>query len=174
MAACVVIGIGNWNRGDDVAGLAVLERLREDAMAVALIANGGDAVALMVAMAGAEAAILIDACVGGGAPGTLHRIDVASGALPSAGFGLSTHGFGLAAAIELARVLNQLPPVCVVHAVEGADFALGAGLSSPVAQAIESLAERVRHDIASWTYAERECYRPRRRISTRAGPGRRT
>jgi hydrogenase maturation protease len=90
---------------------------------------------------------LIDACASGGSPGTIYRFDAAASPLPSGTFGLSTHGFGLAEAIELARVLDQLPPHCIVYAIEGECFATGAPLSPPVRAGIDDVVRRLLSEI---------------------------
>ena len=51
---------------------------------------------------GAAAVYLVDACVSGAPPGTIHRFDATAAPLPDLGSGLSTHGFGAPVAIELA------------------------------------------------------------------------
>jgi hydrogenase maturation protease len=72
---------------------------------------------------------------------------VAAAPLPQGAFNLSTHGFGLAEAIELARALDQLPPRCVVYAVEAGSVVVGAPLSPPVAAAVPAVAARIREEI---------------------------
>ena len=57
--------------------------------------------------------------------------------LPRGALGMSTHGFGLAEALELARALGQLPRRCIVYAIEGASFETGAPLSPEVAAAVD-------------------------------------
>ena len=54
--------------------------------------------------------------------------------------GPSTHAFGVADALALARALGLLPPRVVVHAIRGVDFSLGAGLSPPVRAATQTTA----------------------------------
>ena len=53
----------------------------------------------------------------------------------------STHAFGVADAVELARALDRLPERLDVYAIEGASFAAGAPLSPAVAAAIDELAD---------------------------------
>jgi hydrogenase maturation protease len=157
---CVVIGVGNPDRGDDAAGLAVARQLRNRVVAVPgldpgiapatrprIIEHGGEATTLILQMEGAERAFLIDACVSGAAPGTVRRFDVSSTAMPAFASGVSTHGFGLAAAVELARALGVLPPQSIVYAIEGASFEAGALLSPPVAAAAAEVACRLRAEI---------------------------
>lgn len=140
----IVIGIGNPDRGDDGVGRLVARSLDGRLPAdVEIVEADGEATALLAHMDGAEAAYLVDACASGAEPGTVRRFDAAAAPLPQAAFGLSTHGFGLAEAIELARVLGQLPPRCVVYAIEGDGFETGAPLSGAVAQAMPRVVERL-------------------------------
>ncbi|MEQ9640567.1 MAG: hydrogenase maturation protease [Alphaproteobacteria bacterium] len=146
---CIVICIGNPDRGDDGLGPAVARQLRSRlAAGVEVIELDGEATALLAALDGAGSAYLVDACAGGAAPGTVHRFDAVDAALPEAMYDLSTHGLGLGAAIELARALGQLPPRCTVLAVEGRDFNIGAPLSPPVAAAVNDVCRRLQAEIA--------------------------
>jgi hydrogenase maturation protease len=144
----VAIGIGNLERGDDAAGRIALRELRGRLSAdVALIEESGEASELLATMEGAGAAYLIDACVSGAAPGTIHRFDAAVSPWPRALRSCSTHGLGLAEALELARALGMLPHRCVVYAIEGAAYDLGAPLSAPVRAQIDTLAARLAAEI---------------------------
>ena len=87
--------------------------------------------------------------------GTLHRLVIDSpGALADRrtvpeGAGTSgSHQLGLGSAIGLAQVLGRLPPRLIVHGIQGSDFTLGAGLSKPVAGAIDDLVAAVMADLA--------------------------
>jgi hydrogenase maturation protease len=144
----VVLGIGNPARGDDAAGPAVARLLRDrlpDGVAVA--ESDGEATALLAWLDGAAAAFLVDASVSGAPAGTVRRFDATTLPLPQDFRALSTHGFGLGEAVELARALGQLPSRCVVYAIEGGSFALGAGLSPPVRTAVAALAERLAAEV---------------------------
>jgi hydrogenase maturation protease len=144
-----VLGIGNADRGDDAAGPAVARRLRSlQSTGIVVIEHGGEATALIMQMDGAERVFLIDACVSGARPGTIRRFDVGAAPVPAAVLGLSSHGFGVAAAVELARALGQLPRQCVIYTIEGASFEIGARLSPQVAAAIAEVAGQVRAEIA--------------------------
>ncbi|GAA2208054.1 hydrogenase maturation protease [Nonomuraea monospora] len=138
MSRTVVIGLGNDYRGDDGAGLATARLLRE--LGVPVVENGGDPAELMEAWTGAEVAVVIDAACSGEPPGVVRRFrGVAS--LPHGG--ASSHALSLADAVELARVLGRMPGELVVYTVEGATFALGAGLSEPVSAAVAALARTI-------------------------------
>ena len=116
----IVLGIGNVERGDDAAGRTVVRllqgRLPDD---VEIAELEGEAMELLARFEGVDAAFLVDACWSGAPAGTIRRLDVNVTPLQQGIFSLSTHGFGLAEAMELARVLTQLPPYCVVYAIEG-------------------------------------------------------
>jgi len=153
---CVVIGIGNPLRGDDAAGRAVVHRLKETTTAgIDVVELDGEVASLLACLDGAESAYLIDACVSGAAPGTVRRLPVTESLFPYDGFSMSTHGLGLAEAIELARTLGQLPPHCVVYAIEAASFRAGAPLSPPVEAAIDGVAAQLRAEIGAYVAKER-------------------
>jgi hydrogenase maturation protease len=168
---CVVIGIGNADRGDDGAGRAVARGLRRviggrssigvmpsfgrittDSLVpgsehIEIIEHSGEATAVIAHMDGAEHLFLIDACVSGTSPGTIRRFDVSSAAMPALTSGFSTHGFGLASAIEFARALGQLPRRAIVYAIEGTSFEAGAPLSPPVVAAVPEAVRRLYAEI---------------------------
>jgi hydrogenase maturation protease len=139
----LVVGVGNLWRGDDGAGPAVVRRMRELGTGVELREVDGDAAGLVDAWAGHEWAALVDAASSGASPGTLHAYRADRDPLPDAGLRSSTHAFGVADAIELARALGRLPARLDVYAVEGAGFAVGAALSPAAARAVDELAARL-------------------------------
>ena len=55
----------------------------------------------------------------------------------------STHSFGVAEAVELARALGRLPARVVVFGIEGRDFTPGEGLSPDVDAAVDEVVRRV-------------------------------
>jgi hydrogenase maturation protease len=156
-SSSIVIGVGNLARGDDAAGRKAARLLRGMALKdVSVVETNGEAAELIEMISGVKTAFLIDACVSGAEPGTIRRIDAAKTGLARGVFGLSTHGFGLAEAIELARTLACLPPCCIVYAIEGASFEIGATLSLPVARAVARVAELLCGEITNGRVAERE------------------
>jgi hydrogenase maturation protease len=143
-----VIGIGNPDRGDDGAGRAVARLLRDDPPpGVELIEQDGEVSSLLACFDGVPVVYLIDACLSGAPAGAVHRFDATAEPLPQDMFSLSTHGMGLAEAIELARSLGQLPERCIVYAIEGLAFAPGTPLSPPVVAAIAGVGDRIRAEI---------------------------
>jgi len=148
----LVIGVGNALRADDAAGLRVARGLRPGP-GVDVCEQSGEATALLEALRGSAAAVIVDAALGA-QPGRVHRLDAAAGPLPQGLFGFSTHGFGVAEGIELARALGALPPVCVVYAVEGERFETGAPMSAAVTRALPRLAEGITREIEAVRQAQ--------------------
>jgi hydrogenase maturation protease len=151
-----LIGVGNRWRGDDAAGLVVAARVRARLpRGIAVIEDRGEPLELIEACEGAQAAWLVDAVCSGAPPGTLHRFDAGERALPAGLFRVSTHRFGLADALELARALGRLPPRVVVYGIEGSRFAPGRPMSPAVAAAAERLAGVLTTEMAAASAAAR-------------------
>jgi hydrogenase maturation protease len=143
-----VIGIGNPDRGDDAVGRIVARHLMTRRPAdVRIVEHSGESTGLLDCLNGAECAYMVDACVTGCPPGTIARFDVTATALPPDAFRCSTHGLGLAHAVELARALGRLPRPCVVYAIEGRRFETGAALSPEVAAAAEKVADLIWNEL---------------------------
>lgn len=128
----LVIGVGNPWRGDDGAGIEVAQRAGG-------VAFEGDGTGLVDAWAGADDVIIVDAAAPGSAPGSIHRFDAAAAPLPADSLRSSSHHFGVADAIELARALDRLPRVLRVYAIEGENFRAGRELSPAVRAAVDAL-----------------------------------
>lgn len=106
----------------------------------------GEGTELMQAWEGVERVLLVDAACSGATPGTIHRFDPLNGPLPRGFFYYSTHRFGVAEAVELAKVLGLLPPRLTLYAIEGGCFNAGDGLTEPVALAAARLAGEILSD----------------------------
>ncbi len=139
----LIIGIGNEYRSDDAAGLIVARLLKERLADSAIVfEQSGDGAALVEAWRGAETVIIIDAMMSGAAPGTIRRLDANTHPIPKSYFRCSTHAFGVAEAIELARALGNFPQHLVVYGIEGKNFAAGVGLSAEVEKAASEAARQ--------------------------------
>jgi hydrogenase maturation protease len=150
MARLRVIGVGHPDRGDDAVGRIVVARIREKAPeGVDVVESDGEAGKLMDLLEGVEVAVMVDACLSGAEPGTIHRLDAAAAPLPRPMFAASSHAIGLTESVELARILGQLPRRCIIFAIEAADFSLGAPLSAPVSAAVTRVVPLVLEEIAA-------------------------
>ena len=154
LPAVLVLGIGNPGRGDDGAGRAVARALLSAAPAGVDIAEAdGEATALMERIEGRQRVVIVDACVTGAAAGAIRRFDAGEAPLPASAFEVSSHGLGLHHAIEMARALGSLPRQCLVYAIEGASFEIGAPLSPAVAAAAAKLATDLAGELEQWREA---------------------
>lgn len=143
-ASTLVIGIGNWYRSDDAAGLVVARNLRGMNLPCVLVREeSGEGAALMEAWKSVASVVIVDAASSGSPPGTIHELDPHARSIPSSFFHYSSHAFGVAEAIELARALGELPPMMLVCAIEGRDFSAGVRLSTEVESAIGKVTELI-------------------------------
>lgn len=99
-ARAVIVGIGQLAAGDDAIGMVVARVLAGRGFETRACADASVVLALLEA---GRRVVVVDAVVGGGPPGTVLRLDpgdLAGGPAP-----LSSHGIGVAEAIELAGTL---------------------------------------------------------------------
>ena len=144
----LIIGIGNPYRGDDGVGLRIAQNIKKKSPDhVNVIEQSGDGISLMDSWKDSDAVIIIDAVHSSAQPGTIHQFDVHTQTIPTKFFHYSTHAFGVAEAIELARALKQLPKNLIVYGIEGKCFEAGIGLSLEVEKAVEEVMMRVKQDI---------------------------
>jgi hydrogenase maturation protease len=135
-----IIGCGNRERSDDAAGVLVAERLRE--LGVEAETLTGEALALIEAWSGAHDVIVVDAVATGSPVGTVQVWEARPCLLPARS-STSTHGFGVAEAIELARTLDRLPQRLRVYGIEGRQFDPGSDVSPEVKCAVEEVARQI-------------------------------
>jgi len=107
-------------------------------------AHEGEPVGLIEEWTGAREVIVVDAVSSGAPPGTIHRLDPLAEPIPAALSQGSTHAFGLAETIELARAIDRLPRRLTVYGIEGERFAAGRELSPAVAAAVEAVEHELR------------------------------
>jgi hydrogenase maturation protease len=151
----LVAGIGNPDRGDDGFGPGVAQRLRGRLpCTVRILERSGDALVLIEEWSGISLVIVVDAMAPIGNPGRVYRLDLTNSSLPIGFAPRSSHAFGLAETVELARSLDRLPQCLVAYLVEGERFATGAPMSLAVADAVEGVAERVVGELSAILGAE--------------------
>jgi hydrogenase maturation protease len=135
----LLIGVGNKMRGDDGVGVWVAEQVAHQHPTIRTRILSGEGAGVIDALAGESRVVLVDATRSGKPAGSIGRIDAIAQQLPSGLFNYSSHAFGVAEAIEMARVLGQLPVDLTIYGVEGGSFAAGEGLSAEVLQAAKSI-----------------------------------
>ena len=139
----VVIGVGNAWRGDDAAGPAVVERLRDRVgPCVALVTSDGEPSRLLDSLGLADRVILVDAVRSGAEPGTV--ITFTGEELPAdLGTGQSTHLVDLVDAVSLARVLGRLSGSVEFIGIEGASFEPATPMCPEVEAAVDRTVEHL-------------------------------
>ncbi len=144
----LIVGIGNPYRGDDAVGPEVARRL----LAAPISSIGGvisaDIGNLIERWQGYELVILVDATQSGEPSGTIVCFDARRQRIPHVfSRSVSSHGFGISEAMELAEALDALPERLLVYGVEGESFETGTRMSRAVAVAIPVVVERIRSDV---------------------------
>ncbi len=136
-----VFGVGNRWRGDDGAGIEVAARLAATSPAGVRVVSheSGDLSGLLDRWNKNDTVVVVDAASSGATAGSIRRFDAAVAPLPARACRSSSHAFGVAEVVELARVLDRLPRTLEVYAIEGASFESGAGLSREVDGAVGRL-----------------------------------
>jgi hydrogenase maturation protease len=147
----LVIGIGNDFRLDDAVGLEAVRELKRLSLPsdVLLIEGVSDGMALLDCWEQDDHVIIVDAVFAAAMPGTVYRYDALHDGLPSELSFHSTHAFGVAEALELAKMVERLPASLVIYAIEGKKFAQGCGLSVEVEQAMRVVIAQIAQDVLS-------------------------
>lgn len=139
--ATVVVGLGRPHGGDDAVGLAVASRLREHGIPAL---HATDATALVDVLLVAERAIVVDAVVGGGPPGSLVTLNAEDLAGRGAAVPVSSHALSVAGAVAIARTLGGAAEVHLIGVCIQPPDGRSLEMSAEVAAAVEPAAERAR------------------------------
>lgn len=136
-------------RGDDQVAWIIAEKLSRDPsvrVSVHTLATPWDLIEFLVPDC---SVVVIDACVGGAAPGTVLRIDESQlAASPLAR--QSTHGASLVDALELAKTLGRTTRELVVFAVAVESCEPGAELSESAHRAADEAVRQVQDLLSEW------------------------
>jgi hydrogenase maturation protease len=146
----LLVGVGNEIRGDDAVGLVVTRLLKQNeelARHAAIVEEARDGARLIELWKASEFTIVVDAVRSGFEPGRICKFEVNKSSLPLGPFQHSTHAFSIPEAIELSRILNELPKTLVVYGVEGKEFGQGLGMSPEVERAAHELVELITLEI---------------------------
>lgn len=138
-----LVGVGNPAQGDDGIGPAVVAALADRLPSAVVAWTTRSALDLATDLEGYTVAILVDAAVGGGPPGTVHRLAFGHDTIPADGGVLSSHETGLLVALALADRLGTLPKTPLILAVEAADFTAG----TPAARHLVTIGSRAVLDL---------------------------
>jgi len=149
----VVVGTGQSFRGDDGAGLAAVETWRKSYQSaqdprIRIELTELPGLALLDLLAGAQAAIIVDALKSGNTPGTIRLLNQDDLAAFGKGSG-SAHGWGVAETLILGRQLEpeKLPDRLAMIAIEAGELELGQGLSQEVRNALPHAARLIEEQV---------------------------
>lgn len=144
----LVVAVGNEFKGDDGIGPFVARKLKSKNLPKTLVtSHDGDWTSLMELWTDAQMVILLDAVSSGGEPGKIFRFNALRQRIPRSFFTYSTHNFGVAETVELARALDRLPTRLIIYGIEGKSFQEGVTLSPEVQKAAVDVMARVISDI---------------------------
>jgi hydrogenase maturation protease len=147
----LIVGIGNEFRGDDGVGIFVARKLRETGLPGAEIREeSGEGTRLMEIWKDAHTVLLVDSVSSGAPSGTIHHIDARNERVPAGLVRCSTHAFGVAEAVELARALRELPPRLFIYGIDGQDFSMGTTLSPKVAKSALEVVRRIADEVSAF------------------------
>jgi hydrogenase maturation protease len=140
----LVVGLGNPLMGDDGAGLAALERLRDEyemPPEVQLIDGGTWGMNLLPLLEGADDIIFLDAIRIGAAPGTI--VELEQDELPRMlSHKMSPHQIDLREVLALAMLRGNLPTQLAAIGVEPEHVEMTMDISPPVMAAIDDIVAR--------------------------------
>jgi len=144
MGDTLVVGLGSTFRGDDAAGLAVVDRLRKsEGRGLRVLAETRGWAGVLDHWTGQDDAIVVDSAQSGCSPGRVWRFDGLTESIPERLFRTSTHAVGFGEAVGLAGSLGRLPRKLVVFGIEGEAFEPGSGLSPRVEASVEKVVDLI-------------------------------
>lgn len=147
-SSLLVLAVGNELSGDDGLGVHAIRALQHPEVLATLppdveLVDGGTAgLALLPAISGARALVVIDAVDVGAEPGTLHVLTGSD--LYATLVRLSVHQIGTSDLLAAARLAGVLPEHVVLVGVQPATVAAGVDLSPVVAAALPAVVDTVR------------------------------
>jgi hydrogenase maturation protease len=146
----LIIGVGNLYRSDDAVGILIARKLQNMVPdRVSVKEQTGEGTSLMDSWQEHDHVYVVDAVSSGASPGSIHCMDASREPIPSNFFSCSTHDFGVAEAIEMARTLGQLPRQLKLFGIEGKNFQPGEILSAEVEQAMGLVADEVLQHVST-------------------------
>ncbi|MCL4239221.1 MAG: hydrogenase maturation protease [Anaerolineae bacterium] len=148
----LILGVGNPLKGDDGAGVLVVQRLlaRPDLPPGVTVLDGGTAgLGLIPLIENYRRVVLVDAALMGETPGTVRRFAWREARVAGHERPLSLHQSDLADALTLAEALGSLPPEVIVFGVQPQHTDWEQPLSEAVARALPDLIEALLSEVRS-------------------------
>jgi hydrogenase maturation protease len=135
--------------GDEGVGVHVVQRLKSAELptSVIVLEGGTQFWGDETELDGAQKLIIIDAVVGGGAPGTIYRFGIEDLEDEAQDVKLSCHDVGLIEKLRLIQLGGHTPEQIVIIGVEPARVAWNTNLSEDVEARIPEIIESVMAEI---------------------------
>jgi hydrogenase maturation protease len=144
----LVIGVGNSYRCDDALGILVVNELeRRHPGHLRVMELPGELAGLLEVWKGEGVVAVVDAVGRANSPGQVCRVDAIHERIEAVPFHSSSHEFGLAETISLARTLECLPSSLDLYGNEGQEFDSGIGLTDPVVRSLPELIRMIEEDL---------------------------
>jgi len=146
-----IVGVGNPLMGDEGIGVHIAEKLKATSLpADVVVVDGGTQFwGDEEILNGAEKLVIIDAVLGGGAPGTIYRFSLDELEDETEEVKLSCHDMGLIEKLRMTRFAGFAPAQIVVIGVEPATVAWNAGLSEEIEAKIPEIIDAVMGELTS-------------------------
>ncbi|MCX6656889.1 MAG: hydrogenase maturation protease [Candidatus Bathyarchaeota archaeon] len=140
----LVIGVGNLLRTDDGVGIHIINRLSKLHPEIDTFDAAMGSIEILEAMRGYERVIILDSIETGIEPGTIYRVNLASGEKPPV---IShSHGTDILTIIELGHQLygDGMPKDIILIAVEAEDtVTIGDKLTKRVQEAMDEVLQKI-------------------------------
>jgi len=140
----LVIGVGNLLRTDDGVGIHLINRLSKLHPEIDTFDAAMGSIEILEAMKGYERVVIVDSIETGDEPGTIYRVNLASGEKPPV-INYS-HGTDILTILELGRQLygDGMPRDIVLIAIEAEDtITISDKLTRRVQEAIDDVLQSI-------------------------------
>jgi hydrogenase maturation protease len=136
----LVIGVGNLLRTDDGVGIHIINRLSKLHPEIDTFDAAMGSIEILEAMKGYERVVIVDSIETGNEPGTIYRVNLASGEKPPVL--TQSHGTDLLTVLMLGHKLygDGMPKDIILIAVEAEDtVTIGDKLTKRVQEAMDDV-----------------------------------
>ena len=144
-----VVGVGNLLRGDEGIGVHIAAKLKSAGLPpnVVVLEGGTHFWGDEQELDGAEKLIIVDAVLGGAAPGTIYRFRIDELEDEAESVKLSCHDTGLIEKLRLSQFAGFNPEQIVVIGVEPARTEWNTSLSSEIEERIPEIIDAIMAEI---------------------------
>ena len=141
----LIVGLGNYTRGDDGAGIHFIRELKKEIQNNKfLIEVGTIPLNFLKEISQAEKVVAIDAIRGGEKPGTIYKLGLNDLSETTV---VDSHGISFYDVIHMGRSMTGYPKEITVYGIEPQNIDFNIKISSPVKKAILKLKNIVIKDI---------------------------